>query len=138
MNRRAIHPTGLYMWYACSLYSICSHFLKSRKEQVIYNGGSCPAFFQNAWASPKPLSSRADRQGVFRPLRRAARALPLTCELLKKFDQNFYFGVHIVFQQTVSALPVYITLSQKLQWGVNTKNHVRIIMDDKTAVGTAD
>ena len=63
-------------------------------------------------ASPKPLSSRAGSQRVFRPLRWAARALPLTCELLKKFDQNFYFGVHIVFQQTVSALPAYIILSQ--------------------------
>ncbi|MBO5701821.1 MAG: hypothetical protein J6S71_05235 [Clostridia bacterium] len=29
------------------------------------------------------------RKEEFRPLRRSARALPLTHELLKKFDQNF-------------------------------------------------
>jgi hypothetical protein len=30
-----------------------------------------------------------EARGIFRPLRRSARALPLTHELLKKFDQNF-------------------------------------------------
>ncbi len=39
---------------------------------------------------PSPSSSL--HAGVFRALRSAARALPLTRELLKKLDQNFYYG----------------------------------------------
>ena len=43
-------------------------------------------------AFPKPFSSRNRTLGVFRSLRRATRALPSTCELLEKFDQNFNAG----------------------------------------------
>ena len=39
------------------------------------------------------------RRGEFRPLRRAARALPVTCKLLKKFDQNFPLLLSLVLSK---------------------------------------
>ena len=39
---------------------------------------------------PKP--AKLLNAGEFRPLRRATRALPSTCQLLKKLDQNFNTG----------------------------------------------
>ena len=42
--------------------------------------------------SPSPNLPLRERVGEFRSLRRATRALPLTCQLLKKLDQNFNAG----------------------------------------------
>ena len=51
---------------------------------------SCPLLERGAFS--KPLSARNRTLGVFRDLRIATRALPSTCELLKKFDQNLNTG----------------------------------------------
>jgi hypothetical protein len=57
-----------------------------RCADAIQNGTSCPfekVGFSQALFFPK------QHAGEFRPLRRATRALPSTCQLLKKLDQNY-------------------------------------------------
>jgi len=81
--------------FACRMYvSACACPFECLQKSIrfadaIWNGESCPfekGDFLQASFFPK------QNAGGFRSLRRATRALPLTCQLLKKLDQNFNTG----------------------------------------------
>jgi hypothetical protein len=56
---------------------------------MFYIEGIRSVLFGTAGAKKNIFALQIKRRGLFRSLRRATRALPLTCEPLKRLDPNF-------------------------------------------------